>query len=275
MNVPLKLFLIMLSALILSACGSRPPKQNQQYQQSYSYTPAYKPIYTQSYNNTPAYKPAPARVTQAVQYAPARSTPVMSFEDLIRFEYDCSRRIEQIDFLQDQLRKKTFYRVDGVEGNEFPDRINKRYYALAKFRIWNLRLGCQGSNVEKMTEVSMKARAPTRPPESMPRCYFEESVVAKTHLNQTQGAAEEVVSKRKEFCTNYPLIADKKSVFIGDAVDPERQLDKSTPYMPNLRKWNGNIFQMASKTEIHQRDVVKFTVVLMWNGAGWVVADKF
>jgi len=26
---------------------------------------------------------------------------------------------------------------------------------------------------------------------------------------------------------------------------------------------------------LHQRDVVKFTVVLMWNGSGWVVADKF
>ena len=71
----------------------------------------------------------------------------MSFEDLIRFEYDCSRKIEQIDFLQDQLRKKTFYRVDGVEGSEYPDRINKRYYALAKYRIWNLRLGCKGSEL--------------------------------------------------------------------------------------------------------------------------------
>ena len=260
MNVPLKLLFLMLTTLLLSACGSRQP------QQSYSYTPSYV---------APAYKPASAKTMQTVQFTPARSTPTMSFEDLIRFEYDCSRKIEQIDFLQDQLRKKTFYRVDGVEGSEYPDRINKRYYALARYRIWNLRLGCKGSNVEKVTEVAMKVRAPSRPPESVPRCYFEESVVARTDLNKAEGAAEEVVSKRKEFCTNYPLIADKKFVYIGDMVDPERQLDKNVPYIPNLRKWNGSIFQMVSKTELHQRDVVKFTVVLMWNGAGWVVADKF
>ena len=260
MNVPLKLLFLMLTTLLLSACGSRQP------QQSYSYTPSYV---------APAYKPAPAKTMQTVQFTPARATPTMSFEDLIRFEYDCSRKIEQIDFLQDQLRKKTFYRVDGVEGSEYPDRINKRYYALARYRIWNLRLGCKGSNVEKVTEVAMKVRAPSRPPESVPRCYFEESVVARTDLNKAEGAAEEVVSKRKEFCTNYPLIADKKFVYIGDMVDPERQLDKNVPYIPNLRKWNGSIFQMVSKTELHQRDVVKFTVVLMWNGAGWVVADKF
>jgi len=262
MNVLLKLLLLMLTTLLLGACGSRTS------QQTYSYTPNYSSNYTY----TPAYKPAPAKATTVAQ---ARPIPVMSFEDLIRFEYDCSRKIEQIDFLQDQLRKKTFYRVDGVEGSEYPDRINKRYYALARYRIWNLRLGCKGSNVEKMTEVAMKARAPTRPPESIPRCYFEESVVARTDLNKAAGAGEEVVSKRKEFCTNYPLMADKKFVFIGDMVDPERQLDKNIPYIPNLRKWNGNLFQMVSKTELHQRELVKFTVVLMWNGSGWVVADKF
>ena len=172
------------------------------------------------------------------------------------------------------MRKKTFYKIDGVEGNEYSDRINKRYYALARYRIWSLRLGCKGSNVEKMTEISLKARSPSAAPESVPRCYFEESVVASTELNKSNGG-EEVFSKRKEFCTNYPLIADKKVVFIGDVVDPERQLDKNIAYIPNLRKWNGTIFQMLSKTEIHLREVVKFTVVLMWNGAAWVVVDKF
>jgi len=260
MNVSLMLFFLMLTPLLLSACGSRQP------QQTYSYTPSY---------SAPAYKPAPAKAMQTVQYTPARATPTMSFEELIRFEYDCSRKIEQIDFLQEQLRKKTFYRVDGVEGSEYPDRINKRYYALTRYRIWNLRLGCKGSNVEKITEVAMRVRTPSRPPETTPRCYFEESIVARTDLNKAEGAAEEVVSKRKEFCTNYPLIADKRVVSIGDMVDPERQLDKNVPYIPNLRKWNGSIFQMVSKTELHQRDAVKFTVVLMWNGSGWVVADKF
>ena len=261
MNVLPKLILLMLMPLILNACGSRP------YQQPYSYTP--------SYTYTPPYKPAPVKAIQVAQVTQVRSAPVMSFDDLVRFEYDCSRKLEQIDFLQDQLRKKTFYRVDGVEGNEYPDRINKRYYALARYRIWSLRLGCKGSNVEKMTEVSLKTRAPSKPPESVPRCYFEESIVAKTDFNKSEGGAEAVVSKRKEYCTNYPLMADKKTVFIGDVVDPERQLEKNIAHIPNIRKWNGNLFQMVSKTEMHQREVVKLTVVLMWNGAGWVVVDKF
>lgn len=261
MNMLTKPILMMLTTLILNACGSKP------YQQSYGYTPSN--TYTQ------VYKQAPAKVIPVAQYGQAQPTPMMNFEDLIRFEYDCSKKMEQIEFLQDQLRKKTFYRVDGVEGNEFPDRINKRYYALARYRIWNLRLGCKGSNVETMTQVTLRAKAPSRPPESVPRCYFEESFVAKTDFSKSEGGGEAVVSKRKEYCTNYPLLADKKIVSIGDVVDPQRQLEKNIAYIPNLRKWSGGIFQMVSKTELHQREVVKFTVVLLWNGADWVVVDKF
>ena len=109
----------------------------------------------------------------------------------------------------------------------------------------------------------------------MPRCYFEEVTEAKTDLNKAEGASETVISKRKEICTNYPLMANKQNISVGDLVDPERELDKNIPYIPNLRQWNGNIFQLVSKTEMHMKEVVKFTVVLMWSGRGWVVVDKF
>ena len=257
----MKILALIFMTILLTACGSSPNRQTT-YPTSYNYSPYVAPKLAVSSVANPAGKPQP-------------NLPTLSFDDLVRFEYDCSRRMAQLDLLQEQIRKKTFYRVDGVEGNEFPDRINKRYYALVRYRMWSLRLGCSGSSVEKNTEIKLKAGSPTRPPESMPRCYFEEIVVAKSEISLAEGGGESVVSKRKEFCTNYPLIADRRIVNVGDQVDPERQLDKNIPYIPNLRKWNGNIFQLFSKTEMHLNDVVKFTVVVMWSKSGWVVVDKF
>jgi len=199
----------------------------------------------------------------------------LSYEQLKRFEYDCAVRNDQLDLLEDQIRQRTFYKVDGVDGSEYSDRINKKYYALVKYRIWSLRLGCRGSSVAKSTQSKLKDSIPTSPPIVVPRCYFEESTIASTSISPSQDSGESVISTRKETCTNYPLIADTKEIHIGDAVDPERQLDKKNAYIPNLRKWNGNIFQMVSKTEIHHKEIMKLTVVLMWSGTEWVVVDKF
>ena len=217
----MKILALIFMTILLTACGSSPNRQTT-YPTSYNYSPYVAPKPAVSSVANPAGKPQP-------------NLPTLSFDDLVRFEYDCSRRMAQLDLLQEQIRKKTFYRVDGVDGNEFPDRINKRYYALVRYRMWSLRLGCSGSSVEKNTEIKLKAGSPTRPPESMPRCYFEEIVVAKSEINLAEGGGESVVSKRKEFCTNYPLIADRRIVNVGDQVDPERQLDKNIPYIPNLR----------------------------------------
>ena len=118
-------YLALTMTILLASCAAKHP-----------YQPAYSPTYV----------PTP--------YVAYRSTnlraenPPISYEDLLRFEYDCGNRLEQINFLEDQLRKKTFYRVDGVEGNDFPDRISKKYFALARYRIWSLRLSCRGSKVD-------------------------------------------------------------------------------------------------------------------------------
>jgi len=234
-----------------------------------SYTaPTYVPPYT---SPTPRRQPVSAINT-------ARSTTNhvrLDFAQLVSFQYDCSHRAEQLELLEDQLRQRTFYKVDGVEGSEFPDRIHKKYFALVKYRIWSLRLGCQGSGVGTSVQEKFKDVAPARPPEVVPRCYFEESTVAKSSLEPSAKIGESVISRRKEVCTNYPLISSSKEIRKGEVVDPERQLDKNISYIPNLRKWNGGVFQMASKTEIHRDAIVKFTVVLMWNGSGWIVVDKF
>ena len=165
--------------------------------------------------------------------------------------------------------------MDGVEGNESLDRINKRYFALVRYRIWSLRLGCRGSGVSKAAQAKLNGVLPNSPPEVVPRCYFEESTTSKSSVGEFEDAGQSVVSRRREICTNYPLITNTKEIHLSDVVDPAHQLDKNIAYVPNLRKWNGNIFQMVSKTEMHRNEIVKFTVVLMWSPSGWVVVDKF
>jgi len=199
----------------------------------------------------------------------------LDYNQLLRFEYDCNRRNEQLNLLEDQIRRRTFYKIGGVEGNEYPDRISKQYYALAKYRIWNLRLGCRGSSVPLEVQAKLKNSYPSAPPEVIPRCYFEESTVSRISLDGTQIPGESLVSNRKEVCTNYPLLSNVKEIRTGDIVDPGRQMDSNISHIPNLRRWNGGIFQMALKSEMHRNSVVKFTVVLMWNGSGWAVVDKF
>ena len=213
--------------------------------------------------------------SRSVSNAASAGKNSLSYEALMRFDYDCDHRSEQLELLEDQVRQRTFYTVDGVDGNEYPDRISKRYFALIRYRIWSLRLGCRGSSVTKNTQVKLKDASQTKPPEAVPRCYFEESTEATTLVGQSQSTSESTVSRRKEVCTNYPLIADTKEIHVGDSVNPDKQLDKNIAYVPNLRKWNGNIFQMVSKTEMHRNAIVKFTVVFMWSGTGWVVVDKF
>ena len=237
--------------------------------------PTYAPVYKKSSESW--YSSIPQRQsTPSVNGTRSATNRVrLDFAQLLSFPYDCSHRNDQFELLEDQIRQRTFYKVDGVDGSEYPDRISKRYFALVKYRIWSLRLGCQGSSVGAGAQAKLKDAVPSRPPESVPRCYFEESTVAKTSQDPATNPGESMISRRKEVCTNYPLIASTKEIHRGDIVDPERQLDKNISYIPNLRKWNGGIFQMASKTEIHRDAVVKFTVVLMWNGSGWVVVDKF
>lgn len=252
----------MLTLSILSVSCARSPNSAMQ---------TYAPSYSQAY-------PVPAQqqyTSHANAPRPGVNRVSLDFSQLVSFEYDCERRNDQLELLDDQIRQRTFYKVDGVDGNEYPDRISKRYFALVKYRIWSLRLGCRGSSVGANAQVKIKNTTPNAPPEAVPRCYFEESTVAKTSLDPSINVGESMISRRKEVCTNYPLITSTKEIYQGDVVDPERQLDKNISYIPNLRKWNGGIFQMASKTEIHRNAIVKFTVVLMWSGSGWVVVDKF
>lgn len=224
---------------------------------------------------SPAYVPTPYVSYRAAN--PRANYPPISYDDLLRFEYDCGDRTKQINFLEDQLRKKTFYRVDGVKGNDIPDRISKKYFALARYRIWALRLGCPGSNVDKETQRDLKQKVvPSRLPETSERCYEEAIFESSIKAEGGSGFSDTSVSKHRKICTNFPLLSDSKIIRIGDVVDPERELEKNIPYIPNLRKFEGNIYQLVSKTEIHLGGVTRFTVVLLWvSNKGWVVVDKF
>lgn len=282
--------------MLIAACSSTP-----RYSNNYSYSTPYvapvKPAYT-----TQTYKP-PVKSTYANNYANSNvnktynqqqstqrmadavavSTPVvapiferLSYEDLVRFEPDCEKRVEQVALLEDQLRKSRFYTVDGVEGNSYPGKISKSYYSLAKYRIWSLRFACQGSEVSPDLIKADFQPTPNLPPTASPRCYFEETVEAKTGLQQAGYLASDHKSTRKEICTNFPYVYEKPFIRVGDQMSLSPKQLVSGVSNSALRKWKGNIYQLVSKTEMHLNQAVRFTLVTVRSGVNqWTVVDKF
>jgi hypothetical protein len=245
--------------LLLVACSSSPRNSgysNYNYSNynnsSYnnSYTPAYKPPVSNTYA-----KPAPQTNYQPGNYVKtsAQTTaPVtvsnferLSYEDLVRFEPDCENRVEQIALLEEQLRSNRFYTVDGIEGNSYPAKISKSYYSLAKYRIWSLRFACQGSEVARNVLAEDLRAVPTSSPLASPRCYFEETVEAKTSLQQAHYLASNHQSTRKEICTNFPYATERPIIRVGDQISLSSRDAKDGASHLALRKWKGNIYKMV------------------------------
>ena len=276
--------------LLLVACSSSPRNSgysNYNYSNynnsSYnnSYTPAYKPPVSNTYA-----KPAPQTNYQPGNYVKTSAqtkAPVtvsnferLSYEDLVRFEPDCENRVEQIALLEEQLRSNRFYTVDGIEGNSYPAKISKSYYSLAKYRIWSLRFACQGSEVARNVLAEDLRAVPTSSPLASPRCYFEETVEAKTSLQQAHYLASNHQSTRKEICTNFPYATERPIIRVGDQISLSSRDAKDGASHLALRKWKGNIYQMVSKTELHLNQAVRFTLVTVRSGVNqWTVVDKF
>jgi hypothetical protein len=271
--------------LLLVACSSSPRNSgysNYNYSNyNNSYTPAYKPPVSNTYA-----KPAPQTNYQPSNYVKtsAQTTaPVtvsnferLSYEDLVRFEPDCENRVEQIALLEEQLRSNRFYTVDGIEGNSYPAKISKSYYSLAKYRIWSLRFACQGSEVARNVLAEDLRAVPTSSPLASPRCYFEETVEAKTSLQQAHYLASNHQSTRKEICTNFPYATERPIIRVGDQISLSSRDAKDGASHLALRKWKGNIYQMVSKTELHLNQAVRFTLVTVRSGVNqWTVVDKF
>jgi hypothetical protein len=278
-------------AMFLVACSSTP-----RYTSNYSYSAPYlAPV--QSTYTAQTYK-APVRnanssantntnnqqkLSQGVVPASALSSPVvaptferLSYEDLVRFEPDCEKRVEQVALLEDQLRRSRFYTVDGVEGNAYPGKISKSYYSLAKYRIWSLRFTCQGSEVSPNIIKADFQTTPNLPPTASPRCYFEETVEAKIGMQQTNYLASDHKSTRKEICTNFPYVDEKPFIRVGDQMSLSPRQLVSGVSNSALRKWKGNVYQLVSKTEMHLNQAVRFTLVTVRSGVNqWTVVDKF
>ena len=200
---------------------------------------------------------------------------LLSYEDLLQVRLECTNREKLIESLEDQIRSRNFYMIDGVAGNDHPDRFSKKYFSLARYKIWNLRLGCQGSYVSKSTQENLKELKPLKPPLATPRCYFKEETIIESSVENSSPYSDTFVNRRNEICTTYPSEPESVKVDIGSLVDPKQHLDTIFSLMPNPRRWNGNVFQLAGYTEIHRGQVIKFTIVLMWTKTGWLVVDKF
>jgi len=295
-------------AMLLVACSST-PRQNNHYSNysnysnySSSYSVPTKPSYSaQTYpapvkntyanknanngansnvnNNTYQQQPSIQRMATTTAISSPVATPSferLSYEDLVRFESDCENRVEQVALLEDQLRRSRFYTVNGVEGNTYPGKISKSYYSLAKYRIWSLRFACQGSEVSPDLIKAELQSTPNVPPIVLPRCYFEETIEAKTGLQQANYLASDHKSTRKEICTNFPYADEKSFIRVGDQMSLSQRQLMSGVSNAALRKWKGNVYQLVSKTEIHLNQAVRFTLVTVRSGVNqWTVVDKF
>jgi hypothetical protein len=219
-----------------------------------------------------------ARAAQTTA-AQARVQPTfvrLSYEDLVRFQVNCEQRTEQIALLEEQLKRNRFYMVDGVEGNASPDKISKSYHSLAKYRIWSVRFACQGSPVDASLIQADLRGGPNKPPEAIPRCYFEEVTVAKAAISPVNLVQNDQTMTRKEICTNFPYVAERPFIRVGDQISFTPKDLQASDTRSSLRRWRGNVYQMISKTELIRNQAVRFTLVAVRSGTNqWVVVDKF
>ena len=286
--------LSLLSTLILllglSACASKPRQYTAYSTPSYTHysSPSYSPPrpssqtnqFSQSnqtkQNNTARPVQRTAAQTSNAQQSAAPTFVRLTYEDLVRFQVNCEQRTEQIALLDEQLKRNRFYTVDGVEGNASPDKISKSYYSLAKYRIWSVRFACQGSPVDAgLIQADLRA-VPNKPPEAIPRCYFEEVTVAKAAISPVNLVQNDQTTTRKEICTNFPYVADRPFIRVGDQISFTSKDLQDSQTRSSLRRWRGNVYQLISKTELIRNQAVRFTLVAVRSGSNqWVVVDKF
>ena len=263
-------------ALLLVACSTKP--------RSYSSNPNYyryvEPNYSQRFANPSVNPSSPNHVSPIRPVARSQPTPqppsrLLSYDELVRFQIDCTRAPEQQAILEEQIKRRTFYTVAGVEGNSVPNQINKTYFALAKYRLWTSRFYCQGSEVDQQViRNDLKAFLNQAPTET--RCYFKETTELRTNQRQASAVNADQTFIRKETCTNHPYIADRPFIRVGDQLQLGTRGLTSDNYLGGPRKWRGNTYQMISKTEMHQNQAVRFTyVTVRLNAHQWAVVDKF
>lgn len=66
----------------------------------------------------------------------------MTDKDILLLKVDCKQQGNQIKMIEQQIASKSFYTVDGVEHSDNPTTINKRFYAVARMKIWDIREKC-------------------------------------------------------------------------------------------------------------------------------------
>ena len=289
----MRLLFVLILMLGLSACASKPRQYVTYSAPSYTQysAPSYSPPrpshqvnqanQTNRSNQNTQSNLARAAQTRAVQTSAAQprvQSPFvrLSYEDLVRFQVNCEQRTEQIALLEEQLKRNRFYTVDGVEGNASPDKISKSYHSLAKYRIWSVRFACQGSPVDASLIQADLRGGPNKPPEATPRCYFEEVTVAKAAISPVNLVQNDQTMTRKEICTNFPYVADRPFIRVGDQISFTPKDLQASETRSSLRRWRGNVYQMISKTELIRNQAVRFTLVAVRSGTNqWVVVDKF
>lgn len=194
--------------------------------------------------------------------------PAMPWQQMATYQLNCGDRDNQLIFLQDQLSRKTFYTVDGVEGNEEPGRLSKRFNALTKLKIWQLRLNCPDSRFNDYKAAPVDITKYSKPLTEV-RCYYKD--VHRVEQTETDSTSK---NTKTEVCTNQPTVSSIPSIKVGDIIVPAQ----AKPFYPirGTRKWHNHFYQMLSVTEAHNNQAVGFVVVVSERNPGiWQVVDKF
>lgn len=74
--------------------------------------------------------------------ASAPSVKPITDKELVQLKVDCPKASEQVKFIEQQIAARKFYTVDGVNFSEDPNVINKKFHAIARMKIWEIREKC-------------------------------------------------------------------------------------------------------------------------------------
>jgi hypothetical protein len=73
------------------------------------------------------------------------SKPLMTVSELQLIKPDC-KNPNQVKMIEEELARHKFYTVDGVAGNQDPNKISKQFYTYARYKIWSIRTACPQSH---------------------------------------------------------------------------------------------------------------------------------
>jgi hypothetical protein len=221
-----------------------------------------------------------SNINEATSYKKEYSS--FTYIDLVKYNLDCNDSEAKIDFLEKVLDSKTFYIVDGIAGSDNPKKINKKFFSLAKHRIWQLRTSCginfvSRNNFENIYKNSISQVNSEIPGEILPNVVCAFKSISNEKISNDNSATKIFSTTKSEICTNYRKNTSN-FLRVGDMFnDPLSLLDPNPYFTPGVKKYKNSIYLFRSVVEVHAGIAVQLSVVLMFNqrSKNFIVVDLF